>query len=395
MLAPLKIGITITWKNFVACTFMFFYVLASYYAFTVLVPNLFISPENRIIATITLTFDVVISLLVGSFFIEKINKIYLAYFASSIMIISTALFCVGSEVLSFIIAGLTAAVIGVSILSFFKSFKDVTSLINRGRIAGLTAFIVLPFVFLLDLFPKTVFYFFGLISILSLGLFICTVLNKNQQTINQQNNRVYFEKRTIALYLTPWILFSIVNATLAKIISIDVMKTGTPEFHIFLVGLQALGVSIGTLIAGVLADFSGRRTTLAISLTIYGLSAVIGGMLSGQIMLSGMYFLNGLSWGILFVIYILVIFGDLSHNENAGKLYALGLVPYLTAAGIGVIYQPALPLSLQTISLLTCFIIFLSVIPIFLSPELMSHELLEKYRLQEHLEKVKKIRPQG
>jgi MFS family permease len=158
---------------------------------------------------------------------------------------------------------------------------------------------------------------------------------------------------------------------------------------VFLIGLQAIGVNLGAIIAGFFADFSGRRITLALSLTLYGISAVLGGMFTTNETLSFMYFINGTSWGILFVLYFFVIIGDLANSENCAKMYSLGLVTYFSSVAIGLIYQGFLSSIIS--SLLTCLLIFLSIIPVLLSPELISSDFIKRIKLKRHTNAIKKL----
>ena len=202
------------------------------------------------------------------------------------------------------------------------------------------------------------------------------------------------KKKIVFLYLVPWLLFSIINVTLAKNNSTYIFEQTSASFYVFLVALQAIGVCFGAIIAGFVADLFGRRIALAITLSLYGTSAALGGIFANPQVFSVMYFINGMSWGILFVMYIFVVWGDLANKDNCSKMYSLGVLTYFLSLGLGA-FIPQIFLPFGTSSLLICLIIFLSILPIFLSPELVRSDFIERIRLKRHINALSKNKNQG
>ena len=149
----------------------------------------------------------------------------------------------------------------------------------------------------------------------------------------------------------------------------------------------------GALSGGITADFFGRRLSLGISLTLYGISTVLGGLFQNLGIVFFMYFVNGINWGILWTIYGSVVWGDLSSKESCAKRYALGLMIFYIISSAGVIFTTEIAqVPLIVSSLVGCFLIFLSNIPIVLAPELLASDFLERIRLKMHLRTLIKIR---
>jgi MFS family permease len=269
---------------------------------------------------------------------------------------------------------------------------------ERGRIAGLIGFVSLLFYLIIDIAVAGALDFSGtamLGIILSLGTLAVILLRPKKAALTAKKDEIenYHEKRTVLLYLIPWILFSLINATLAKNISFHISQQVPSSLYLFLIVLQSIGTIFGALSGGVTADFFGRRVSLAFSLTLYGISSALAGIADNYTLLYFVYFANGLSWGILLVMYIFVIWGDLANKENCAKMYALGFIIFYLTQSIGLLPLELISqIPLVVSSLVSCLLIFLSNIPIFLAPELLSPDFRERIRLKVHMNAVKKIR---
>jgi sugar phosphate permease len=281
-------------------------------------------------------------------------------------------------------------------LASFAYFWDLTVSEERGRVAGLIGFVSLPFYFIaipvvaeaLD-FPATV-----ILSIfLSLGPLVIILLrpSKAALTSKKAERGNSFEKRTVLFYSIPWIVFSLINATLARNISLNVLQQVSSSFYLFLTGLQVIGVIFGAVIGGIVADFFGRRLSLAISLTLYGISSALAGLIQKSEIFSLVYFTNGLGWGFLLILYTFVVWGDLANEQNCAKMYSIGLAIYYSAFGIGLLFPQISQIPLVLSALVSCLLIFLSNAPIIIAPELLPSYFREKIKLRSHMKAVRKI----
>ncbi|MGD0996423.1 MAG: hypothetical protein ABR909_12985 [Candidatus Bathyarchaeia archaeon] len=389
----LKSGIAISKGNLIFSIYSFFYLFTFYIILTSL-PNLSISTNYRLIVVAALNFEICIAILISSFFIKKINKLIFAYIIPLLIIIMSIFLFLTNWPFTLIIIFAIAPLLSIELVIFFNHFQEITLSSERARTAGIIAFVTLPFIFILTLMRQSSmnsFYSLIFIIVLNLGIIFLFFLRPNIKSINEKKEvGNYFEKKVIFFYLFPWILFSIINVTLAEDASIYILEQTSASFHLFLVALQVIGVNFGAVIAGFFADFFGRRITLALSLTLYGTSSVLVGMFTTNGAFSLMYFINGMSWGILFVLYIFVVWGDLANKDNCAKMYSFGLITYFSSLGIGLLI-PRTFLPISTSSLLTCLIIFLSIIPVFLAPELISSDFIEKIRLKRHINVIKKL----
>lgn len=306
------------------------------------------------------------------------------------------LFFTSIEVVRLIIIFGTAIFFSVGVLGLFTYFWKITSSEERGRVAGLTGFVFLPFYYFAVQVVAGTLDFHGtlLLSMLvSIGALFVIFLRPEKKvlTATKKVRGSYFEKRTIVFYVVPWILFSLVNAILAKNTSITVVQQVSSSFYLLLIGLQVIGVIFGAIIGGTIADFFGRRFALALSLTLYGTSSALVGLVQNNAMFSLVYVLNGLSWGFLLILYTFVVWGDLATEKNCTKMYAIGLAIYYSAFGFGILSEQISQIPLVVTALLSCLLIFFSNVPIILAPELLPSDFREKIKLKMHINLLKRI----
>jgi MFS family permease len=396
----LKFGILMTKRGLILNVILFFILYMLYFVFSVYIPLHFVpSGEFQLIVQALYNFVIVVGIIVTSFFIHKYNKLrVICVCAAAISILAPFLFFVSNDILRLTLIFGVALFSGVWQLAFLTYFWSLTVPEERGRMAGFIVFVSL----LLNLVTYTVFegildYSMSIVLgiILSLGALMVTLLRPERASLTTKKDERegnYSEKRTILLYLGPWVLFAFINATLAKNISFHISNQVPSSPYLFLTVLQIIAAIFGALGGGVIADFFGRRGSLAFSLTLYGISSALAGMGGDYALLCFVYVANGLSWGILFVMYSFVIWGDLANKKNFAKVYAVGLITLYLTQGIGFLpLQQILGIPLVVSSLLSCLLIFLSIIPIFLAPELLPAVFREKIRLKMHLRAVKKI----
>jgi len=394
-------GHRLTKRGFLVTIIIFFSFFSWYFSFSFSVLRHIVSSSTETYLTVNVSFNfiVAITLILSSFFIHRFNKIRIIYaYSITTSIASILLLLTSSTVLRLIIFFVAGVLFSIGQLAALTYFWDLTASVERGRVAGLAGFFTLPVVYVVGWMGEA-FDFFGTVMIgviLSLGILAIRLLNPENKAIltTKKDEKGYHpEKRTILLYSVPWILFSLVNSTLARNISLHVLQTVPSSLYLFLFVLQIMASGFGALGGGIVADFFGRRLSLGLCLTLFGISTALGGFVQNYEILSFMYIINGLSWGILWVLYSSVVWGDLSDKESCAKRYSIGLIIYYLTISIGSLLTfqiSQIPLIIS--SLVGCLLIFLSNIPLILAPELLSSDFRERIRLKLHMNVIKRIR---
>jgi len=356
------------------------------------------SAETYLMAYASYNLIIAITVILSSFFIHKFNKIYIIYGCSiAIPTVVLLLLFVSNVILRLIIIFVEGVFFGIGQLVFFTYFWSLTVPEERGRAAGLAGFFSIPFSHLIGLMAQT-FDFFGTVmlsAILSLGTLAIKLLRSEKKALltRKKNEKGYRpEKRTILLYSVPWILFSLINMTLARNISLHVLQRVPSSLYIFLSVLQMTASGFGALGGGIIADLFGRRLSLGFGLTLYGISSALGGFVENYEVLYFMYVINGLNWGILWALYGSVVWGDLANEESCAKRYSIGLTIFYLGMGVGFLLSHQMSqIPLIVSSLVSCALIFLSNVPLILAPELLSSDFRERIKLKSYMNVVRKI----
>jgi hypothetical protein len=401
-LVALKAGITVKKSDFLIGTVLFFFFLTFTSVLNHLIKHAGSSTGSFHFIQALHYFAIASTLIIGSLVFSRISKSGIARVSlAAISIQGVVLFVVSSDILKLAIIFSMTVLFSLVLLALFSWFWRITELQERGRATGLMGFVALPFCFLTGevVVASLDFNSTALLSvILASGVLVLFSLSPGRSLTRQKSTPPnYWEGRTVFLYSVPWVVFSLVNATLASNVSLSISAQVSPSFYFLLLASQIAGVCVGAVVGGVVADFFGRRHSLALSLTLYGIGSAFVGLLQDNVIFLVAYAVNGLSWGILFVLYIFVVWGDLATEKNVERMYSVGLVVFYSILGVGVFSPQISQAPLITTALASCLLIFFLNVPVLLAPELLPSDIREKARLALHIKAVKKIRrkPKG
>jgi hypothetical protein len=340
------------------------------------------------------TFIISISLVCTSFRIHKIKPLKIVISSLVMTILATSIIPLvpwyEARITLIFFAGILFSVGQLGVLTHFWKNSQSQKRGLLGGVVGLFAvivyFVARVVVDQTNLLVDSVII--ALVPII-LALFVAVTYAKIGAQSNSADQRNYYpEKRTVILYSIPWILFCLINSTLAKnLLSSQIFAS----YFMLAIAIQAIASFMGVFIGGVIADFFGRRLSLTLSISLYGLSMALSGFIPDTAIIFIAFSLEGLSWGILLTLYSFVVWGDLANKENCAKLYAIGLAVYYVTVGIGLLPTIFLRVSSTDSALIGCSIIFMSNLSIALAPELLPLEARKIRKLKGYLRKVKKI----
>jgi len=395
-------GVKFSKRGLLDTSISYFIFFTWYYIFSYDILRHIMDESSRTFYIFNASFNFLVSLglILSSLFIRKIDKIYIIYAWSILSSIGTIFIALApTDIFRLAIYLLLGVVFGIGLLAFFTFFRDLTVTEERGRVAGLIVFISLPVFSVATILVKKFDFLTTIV--------LCIVLNSGTLAIKSLNSKKIAmltgksdlkglnpEKRTTLLYLIPWIISSIINTTLAKAVTSHVLHYLLPPPLILLAALQQIiGGGFGAIIGGLIADFFGRKLSLAFGITLFGISSAISGLVS----INGMYHFafigTGLTWGILLTLYLFVIWGDLATMEACAHTYSIGLAIFFLAAGSGALFiTQMLEIPLMVASVTSCLLIFLSNIPLILAPEVLPLDFREKIRLKLYIYLVKRKR---
>lgn len=101
--------------------------------------------------------------------------------------------------------------------------------------------------------------------------------------------------------------------------------------------------------------------------------------------------LDGVAWGIFYVLFIFTLWGDLAQNRNSDKFYFLGALPFVSSYFIQLVFSPILEgLIPSTIFSFASVFLFLAVLPLIYAPETLPEKLMKDRDLKSYIENAKK-----
>jgi len=103
--------------------------------------------------------------------------------------------------------------------------------------------------------------------------------------------------------------------------------------------------------------------------------------------------ISSISTGMLWVIFLLILWGDLSQSSTGEKYYAIGGIPYFLSDITQMILIPYVTLIPETSAFsLASFFLFLAVLPLLYAPETMPERKIELRRLSKYVQEAKKVK---
>ncbi|MEM3731627.1 MAG: MFS transporter [Candidatus Bathyarchaeia archaeon] len=355
---------------------------------------------EKMILDVVLFLSIIASMLTGASLVNKFNsrkRFILAWnligiFSSFALLISENATIVNLSCL-LILVGLS---FGLGLPTCMANFADITTEENRARFGsivilsmffGLLAFgFVISANLFLNVLALAVWRLLGLASVILLGNYL---ENKGQN--KSYSIASVFKDRRVLIYLIPWIMFSSINFLSWPICS---KIYGEDLFNFSLIINNIIG-GVFAFVAGFLADNIGRKRTLVIGFIIFGIGYSALGIYPFNI--HAWYFytvVDGIAWGIIDVIFLFTIWGDLASGKPSEKYYAVGILPYSFSGFLRVTLGQFIvnAVSEYAIFSFAAFFLFLAVVPLMFAPETLPERKIRERELRSYIEKAKRIR---
>ena len=213
---------------------------------------------------------------------------------------------------------------------------------------------------------------------------------KNTERIKSQSYRSLLNQQPFFLYLIPWIMFSLITY-LTIPIQLSIIGESTLTF---LSIIENILTGIFAVIGGFLIDIVGRKRIAISGFVLLGLGYSVLGLGDPSNMMSWYFYtvVDGIAWGMLFVIFVVTIWGDLSQDMSSDKYYAIGVAPFFISKflqytmGNGI--SDAIPAT--SIFSFTAFFLFVAVLPLVYAPETLPEKTMRERELKNYIEKAQK-----
>ena len=299
---------------------------------------------------------------------------------------------------AFLVSLFLGAALGFGFPTCLAYFGNHSSVENRGWLGGITFFASGLIILILGVILNIVGSVFVGTLVLGawrgIGLLAFLLVRRQQDYMKEKKIEVSYwsvlKDRPFLMYLLPWIMFCITNFLERPIVN-DILGA---EIALF-VPIAEFGIGgVVALIGGWFADSVGRKRILMVGFIALGIGYALLGLFPGIDLFWYLYIgMDGFAWGILLLMFFLVVWSELAGTRNKEKNYLIGLVPFLIATYIQVLFTPfAEDVTVSVAFSLASFFLFIAVLPLLYAPETMPQKKIELKRLRKFADKAKRAK---
>ncbi len=355
-----------------------------------------ISPPISMLVWVVHFSALILSALVGASFAKRIERPkFLVLWMTLGIAASLTLFAINdsSEMLSYLFSSFLGFSAGFGLPACMSYFTDNVPVESRGRVSGIAMFTsgigILAFGFAVSSDLLLTVLILGVWRVLSLLVFLCA---KDYRRVKRKESmpsfKQVFSRRSFILYFAPWVMFSLINY-----LAVPMTSSSDPNLGV----VQTAFMGGAAVLGGFFVDYVGRKPVAIAGFAMLGLgSAVIG--FSGNSLTAIppllRYFnsvIDGIAWGFLLVLFVLTLWGDLSHSSSSDKYYALGVMPFFLSKLLELTVGPSIKIEFNTLFSFTAVFLFLAVLPLFYAPETLSEKVVKERQLKIYVEQAQEV----
>jgi len=337
------------------------------------------------------------SSIVGSILSNKISRLNFLYLwiISGVITSSLPALLKNFTAANVLIIGILFGVsFGLGMPSCLAYFADCTLIENRGIISGIifsvTNLSAPLFIILFGMFNLMINSI--ILAVWRASGLIILFLKPREKIVLEKEKNVSFKSvlhhKSFILYFIAWLMFLFIDR-----LEWPILESIFGDFY-YLMMAPLIG-SLSVFIAGLLSDRIGRKRMILYGFVSLGIAYAIIGIAPAPVRLFSWYFfltIESISWGILWVIFILILWGDLSQYGGREKFYVIGEAPFFLTNILGLISAPYVTLIPETSAFsLASFFLFLAVLPLLQAPETLPEKKIELRRLRKYVEKAKRL----
>ncbi|MQY62434.1 MFS transporter [archaeon] len=229
------------------------------------------------------------------------------------------------------------------------------------------------------------------------GLIIFFLKPEKHSTVTTNKNVSFasiLSEKSFLLYFIAWFMFPLVDRFEGALV-VPFLTGWMPNLLDIMGVVEPLVGGLSILIAGLLCDWIGRKKIVLVGFVALGVAYAIIGLDPFSVISWYLYFIvDGVAWGIFLLIFVLILWGDLSQPGSREKYYALGSVPFFLSYVIPQFLTESFveQISLYAAFSLASFFLFVAVMPLMFAPETLPEKKIELRRLRKFAEDAKKAK---
>lgn len=343
---------------------------------------------------------IAISTIVGSLLTKRIGRraLFLVWIVMGIVSpVTLVVFDLTQTLVVVLLSILFGASLGLGMPNCMEYFATCTRAENRGRYGGIVMLISglgLVALAIIDIgtleLPVLVLALWRLSSL----LFVMLQAKPFHENTDKSRDVTYsfvFSQKSFILYVIPWVMFSLVNQ-LSTPVQFGILGKSEVEF---LMIIENVLLGLFAVAGGFFLDYIGRKRTAIAGFVLLGVGFSILGLYPDNPF--SWYFytvVDGVAWGILFVIFVVTVWGDLSYEAPSDKYYAIGVLPFFLSKYLQLVLGNFIAdfISPYALFSFTAFFLFIAVLPLMYAPETLPEKSIKDRELKGYLEKAKKAK---
>jgi len=393
-------------KDFLASFILLFNSFAWYYFTQAIIDGIlrnFSSTDQQTLFVSGIYFStIILTSLIGSALSEKMNRLHLFYIWVVLGAVASFLPLLLTEysTTNLLIISLSLGFsFGFGMPSCTAYFADCTAVEHRGGVGGLILLLTYLSAPLLLIFIGSSVFVVSMLSFVwrALALGVLFLFKPSKVKIERKKRTSFLSilrNKPFLLYFIPWLMFCLVD----RLESTYLKAIFDPWFFEFFNMLIAPFIGLlFVFIGGLIADHIGRKRVVIYGFIALGIEYALLGLAPSMLVSWYLYaVVDGIAWGMFTVIFILVLWGDLSPaNSPREKYYAIGAFPFFFTKLVGIVFRPyvqGIPReSAYGAFSLAAFFLFLAVLPLMYAPETLPEKKMEIRRLKAYIEQAKKF----
>ena len=335
--------------------------------------------------------------IVGSLLSNRIGRLKFLYLWILLGIVTSslpALFNNFTVMHVFIVSIVLGVSLGLGMPSCLAYFADCTIVENRGRIGGIALLIInlsapllaIPFT-MFDLTVNSII--FAMWRGTGLIIFFLKPEENLSSKIKNTSFTSIFQDKSFLLYFVAWFMFCLVDR-----FETPIQRKFLGDSYNLILMLGPLLASLFAFVGGLLSDWVGRKRVVLYGFATLGISYAIITIVPTEVV-SWYFFLTigSISTGMLWVAFLLILWGDLSQSSTREKYYLIGETPLFIASIMQQFSAPYIASIPETRTFsLAAFFLFIAVLPLLYAPETLPKRKIELRQLRMYTEAARKIK---
>ena len=343
---------------------------------------------------------IVVSSMIGSILATKIKRLNFLYaWIVSGMGVSLlpALLSNSSVIHVLFVSVLFGVLFGLGMPSCLALFADWTRVENRGKIGGIVLLVT-------NLSAPLFAVMFGMFDLATSSVILAVWRGSGllvfllrpdvhaEEKLALERKKIpsfatILQNRSFILYFVAWLMFCLVDR-----FETPIQRNFLGDSYESLIMLGPILGSISAFAGGLLSDRIGRKRIVLYGFVSLGIAyAIIGIADVPRVAWYLSFGVISISAGLIWVLFVMVLWGDLSQSGAREKYYAIGTIPFFLTNIIQLFSAEYVTLPPESAFSLAAFFLFLAVLPLLYAPETLPERKIELRRLRKYLDSAKKI----